>query len=381
VHRIALALVIALLAEPGSKASAQRLPVPSLRLAAGFGVDTTSSAAREVFDLWRRYLGTASDSARARLWSPSERALWQSHYDLLAGYVYQGFPNLTVIRLLPAVGLPDTYLITTLVSSVDDSTHVVKPLAMFRVYATIEGGRWVLANALPRMTREWRRETIGAITFLSPPTRNFNRRRAQSSAAFVDSLSHAFGLPPPQPISYYFTSDLSETLRALGLEFYPLGSDTVGGRSNVGVRHVYVGSSTNGEGYRHELAHIILAPEVGRQTFPLLAEGLMTWAGGSAGLDYHELLPGLARYLAANPYMTLEEVMERPPLRVGSLDVGYSGLAVLCDLVFRAKGLQGLRAILQAGTTPAEVLDSAAHQLALSRASLGSLWRTTIQKR
>src|SRR5439155_3990697 len=111
-------------------------------------------------------------------------------------------------------------------------------------------------------------------------------------------------------------------------------------------RHVYIGSSINGEAYRHELAHIILAPEVGRRTAPLLAEGLMTWTGGSAGLDYPHLLPGLARYLAAHPGLSLEAVMEDPPPRTGTLDVGYGGLAVLCDLVHRGRGLAGLRAVL-----------------------------------
>jgi hypothetical protein len=373
-----IAILIALVTLWAREAPAG-LPVPSLRLAIGFGVDTTASPAREVFDLWRRYLVEPSDSVRAGLWSEAERAKWRQ-YDLVAPYVYQGFSDYTVVRLAPAVGLPNTYLITTLVSAVEESTQVVRPLALYRVYATVEAGRWVLANALPRMTRTWRQENIGAISFVFPSTHTFDTRLARATAAFVDSLAIAFGQPAPQPISYYFTTDLEETIRALGLEFFPLGADTIGGRSNKFVRHVYVGASTNGEGYLHELAHIILAPEVGDRTSPLLAEGLMTWTGGSVGLSYPRLLPGLARYLAANPALSLETVMENPPPRIGSLDVGYDGLAVLCDLVHRRRGLAGLRAILQAGRTPAEVLDATARQLGISRGSLNSLWRGTILK-
>jgi hypothetical protein len=188
-------------------------------------------------------------------------------------------------------------------------------------------------------------------------------------------------LPAPSPITYYFTADLSETLRALGLEFFPLGSDTVGGRSNIYVRQVYVGSSTNGEGYRHELAHIVLAPEVGPRTAPLLAEGLMTWTGGSAGLDYHQLLPGLRRYLSDNPALTLQALLENPPPRVGSLDVGYDGLAVLCNLVFVKRGLPGLRTTLSAGRKPEDVLDAAAGQVQVTRSSLDSLWRAEVLRR
>ena len=82
-----------------------------------------------------------------------ERERWPL-FDLLNGYVYQGSSNLfTVVHLAPAVGLDSTYLIRTLVSRVSDSGQTVTPLARYRVYATREGGRWVLGNALPRVTR------------------------------------------------------------------------------------------------------------------------------------------------------------------------------------------------------------------------------------
>ena len=80
------------------------------------------------------------------------------------------------------------------------------------------------------------------------------------AAAFVDSLALAFQVPPPPAVGYYFTDDLIQTLGAAGLEFFPLGSDTVGGRSNALDHLVFIGSSSNGEGYRHELAHVILGP-------------------------------------------------------------------------------------------------------------------------
>src|SRR6266850_1460858 len=85
------ALLIALVTLSAGEPSA-KLPVPSLRLALGFGVDTTGSPAREVFDLWRRYLTESSDSVRAGLWSQAERATWQP-FDLVGPYVYQGFSD------------------------------------------------------------------------------------------------------------------------------------------------------------------------------------------------------------------------------------------------------------------------------------------------
>jgi len=101
----------------------------------------------------------------------------------------------------------------------------------------------------------------------------------------------------------------------------------------------------------------------------------MTWTGGSAGLDYADLLPGLARYLSDHPELTLQSLLEDPPPRVGSLDVGYDGLAVLCKMVFDHSGLPGLRALLSAGTDPSTIVATAAQALGIPPAGLDSLWR------
>src|SRR6266568_4805355 len=194
-----------------------QLPDAPVRVAVGFGVDTISVLNHEIFGLWR------------------------------------------------------SYLIRTLVASVSDSGQVVRPLALYRLYATREGGRWVLANALPRLTRRWNHETIGRISFVFPLGQRFARARAEATAAFVDSLALAFQVPPPPAVGYYFTDDLIQTLGAAGLEFFPLGSDTVGGRSDALDHLVFIGSSSNGEGYRHELAHVILGPFLA----PLNAAGLV----------------------------------------------------------------------------------------------------------
>lgn len=355
------------------QSAAAQLPVDSLRLVVGFGVDTTASPQREILALWRRYLTEPSDSVRATLWSARER-LASPHYDLLRPYVYQGFKHFTVVHLGPAAGLPHTFVIRTLVSRANASRDV-RPLALYRVYATVEDDRWVLANALPRNTRDWRRTSIGKITFVYPPTYQFNQQRGRATAAFVDSLARTFDLPKPEPMTYYFTDDFGETFRALGLEFFPSGGDPVGGRSNVFQRHAYAGMSVNGESYRHELAHIVLAPLIPSGTSGLVMEGLMTWTGGSAGHEYVDLLPGLAQYLSNHPELTLEGLLKNPPPRVGSLDVGYSGLAVLCKMVFGRAGLAGLRALLSAGSDPGTVVSTAAQTLRVSPAQLNSMWR------
>ncbi len=350
-----------------------------MHVAVGFGVDTSGAANHEIFALWRSYLSSRPSCAQqSSLWSPSELARWPV-VDLLCSYVYQGFSKFTVVHLAPAVGLDSTYLIRTLVASVSDPGQDVQPLALYRVYATREGGRWVLANALPRLTRRWHHERIGRVTFVFPLTQSFARARAEATAAFVDSLARAFEVSPPPAIGYYFTDDLIKTLGAAGLEFFPLGSDTVGGRSNALDHIVFIGSSRNGEGYRHELAHVILWPFLAPlNAAGLVQEGLMTWVGGSAGFDFKELMPGLKHYLDAHPDLTLDGILTNPPPRRGSLDVGYDSLAVLCKMVHDASGLGGIRSLASAGHEPRAVLSSAARLLNVPPAQLDSLWRERI---
>ena len=368
-----LGLIVVLL---GTRLVAQEPPVP--RVALGFGVDTTRSPNREIVALYQHYLAHRPDGSRPSSdWSPSEQQRWPV-FDLVSGYVYQGFTNFTVVQLAPAVGLDSTYLIRVLVSAVD-STRAVRPLALYRVYALREAGKWVLANALPRMTREWSHETIESVTFHYPPAHAFARARAAETARFADSLARAFEVPSPA-IEYYFADDLIETFRALGLEYFPTGEDTVGGRSNTADRQVFIGSSAAGETYRHEIAHIVLQPLVERLHPPgLLMEGLMTWTGGSAGLDFRSLLPGLAIYLDRHPEITLDTVLQHPPQREGSLDVGYDGAAVLCAMIFEHAGRRGVETLLGAGRDAEPVLAAAAHFLKVPRKDLDSRWRLWIE--
>lgn len=187
----------------GTAGSARaQVPGRPTRLAIGFGVDTVRSPDREILALYRHYLLHRLDSIRPHPdWAGAEQARWPV-FDLLSGYVYQGFQDFTIVHLAPAAGLDSTYLIRTLISSVDDSTREVRPLALYRVYVIRDGGHWVLANALPRLTRAWTRETIGRVTFIHPPTRPLARARAAAAAAFVDSLAGAFRLPAPPGIDY-----------------------------------------------------------------------------------------------------------------------------------------------------------------------------------
>lgn len=354
-------------------------PAPVVHVAVGFAVDTTSAPNQEIFDLWSAYLKShPSCETPSPFWSPTERA-GPLRGDLLCNQVYQGFTAFTVVNLEPAAGMDSTYFIRTLVGTVADSGTAYRPLALYRTYAVREAGHWVLANALPIETREWRHEQVGRITFVFPVTYPFSRARAVGAAQFVDSLAHAWSLDPPAAIGYYFTAHPKDTQRAMGLDFVP-APDTTWGLADTRSDLVFVGSSSSGEDYRHELAHLVLIPFVAaHHPSRAVNEGLATWTGGSAGLRFHALLPGLERFLHAHPDVTLAQILTDPPRREGSLDVEYDGFAALCQLVYAQGGLAAITALADAHNDHDALLDAAARAMGVQRSELDRAWRAGVK--
>lgn len=75
-----------------------------------------------------------------------------------------------------------SYAIRTLFLYRDSTIAKGLPYALCRVYATREGGNWVLANSLDQLTRDWRRTRYPPITFVYPMTHRFDAARARRSA-------------------------------------------------------------------------------------------------------------------------------------------------------------------------------------------------------
>ena len=106
----------------------------------------------------------------------------------------------------------------------------------------------------------------------------------------------------------------------------------------------------------------------------------MTWAGGRATTAFEDLAPGLARYLAARPGVTLEAILRDSPERANGVDPAYDGLAALCHMVGEAGGAPAVRTLLAAGRQPDEVLDAAASLLHIPRHRLEERWRSVVME-
>jgi hypothetical protein len=372
-------LVLATAVQGGDRTDPPAAP----RIALGFGVDTTASPVGDIFRMWRAFLQDRPDSLHpSPFWSRTEQAQYRD-YLLGRDYLFQGFPrqfpSVTVLTITPAVpGAESLYVIRTLVGGVYQPGDEVRLLGIFRVYAQRTTTGWALSNAISRVSADWVREPIGSITFVSPPSRRLDRGRARRSARFADSLAKAFGLPPKQ-LTYYVADTPEGMFRLQGLDFVPEPSQSgVGaGRADDINGLVFSGSPVVQEGYRHEIAHVVLAPlRTSPRTPWLVVEGIATWTGGLQDHSFPELMREFAFYLKNHWGYSLDSALTGPP--PAGLDTRYATGAILFQLAYERGGIPAVRSIFRVQDTPSAIRLGFAKALGVAPDALDAVWRRKV---
>lgn len=372
-----LSTATALVITTFSIASAQE----SVRVTLSFGVDTTAgawsdaswhSAVPQIFNAWREYLQSNPRSqSPTQLWSAEEQSRWPA-FDLTAAIAYQGF-SATVLDIQPTfLGTTDEFVVKTLFATTG-SDRGIRAIALTRVYAIQEDGRWVFSNALPRLTSDWTQEVVGAITYVHPPSHAFDRSRAQRARVFIDSLAAEFELDSPEPFTYYLATSPEELHRIMGVDwtFGRLGH----GYAIPWNRLLLVGDVTFREENRHELVHYVLAPltSTGR-THSMLSEGAATWLGGSVGRDFPELIREYARFLELRPEVDLDSILE-----ANDPDMGWSpGGAILLQMVWERGGIGAVKEAMAAGRGNPELRQTMVKLLGTPWNQIMAQWRTRV---
>ena len=384
VRTISAALLFgAVAASPAiTQASEPSLEAPALTV--GPGVDTLGKAQHDLLVLWRSYLNERPYTYEPkRQWSSVEQRRWPI-FDLAMPAVYQSAAEYqrtraTVVALDAAnPGDSSVFVIRTLFTSQDSASGRELPVALTRVYAVREGGAWVLANALTRLTADWRRTVMGPITFIYPRDHRFDPVLARHAVRFADSLATVFGAPHPKGVTYYLARSPEEAFRISGVDFARPGTT---GRSFPGNYMIFSGLPAYGEFYPHELTHLTLGWLPGLPMPPVLDEGLAFWLGGSRGRSWPELRADLAVALQADSSLTLSRLLaERPatdPLR-------STAAGGLLQLAHERGGVSMVKRVLSPahGPTARDILRGAEDALGCTRAELEAGWRQLIfQKR
>lgn len=337
-----------------------------------------STEVRAVRQLWGSYLeskqGRFAEAATipSPLWSAAEQHRWPL-YDLAASYI----PDGAVVRVLGirSTGVAHDYEIVSEFRASGPASEVAGSTVRTTVYATLENGHWVLANALPRKTAEWSRATVARIKYVVEPGIVFDRTKATRAAAFVDSLADALEVPRLDSLEYYVASSVDAALNALGVT-YAARYGSHGGFAKPVNRQLFSGDPTLGENYRHELTHLVVLPLLQNSSTTILAsEGFATWLGGTEGTDFRGSVSSLAQHLAAHPSETLDSVMDSPSTPQAAR---YSAGAVLCEMLFETGGTATVKQFLQTG--PSDVRVVLERLLGRPWATIAEEWRRAVNR-
>ena len=354
----------------------------SLRVVPGWGLDTSSTGSGdyttqgpvpEIYRVWRDYLRSdAQRQSPTKYWSAAEQRRW-SRYDIAGGYAYQGFPATVLSIQLARPGATDEYVVRTLFASTDGPAMDVKPIALTRVYAIRESGHWVFANALPRLTRDWKRRVVGHITYIVQPGHRFDDGKARSAARFADSVAAMFGVKPITDLNYYVADTPEEIHRILGLDFVVAGDQA--SYSDPGRQMILVGNSVFGENHRHELTHSVLASLTWTpNTSSIINEGTATWLGGSLGQSFPDVMKDYAAFLASHPAITLDSVLTVHEHDLGTRPAG----AALVEMTYLHGGVAAVKALMTAGRTDAQLRAALEKNLGTTWPEIERLWRAHV---
>lgn len=331
---------------------------------------------RQALETWNEYLaskrGRYSSAAGmpSPLWVRSEQKRWPV-YDLASFYI----PNHAepeVLSVQSVISGPfREYMIRTRFSTPHASPWS-RALTM-TVYATKEDKNWRIANALPRRTARWKRDTIGGITYVYAPGYPYDRVRARNAARYVDSLALVFGVGATH-ITYYLGTSIDEVYRLMGLESAVKYGPT-GGVSQPVNGQLFSGMPSVGEDYRHELAHMVLRPLMRSSTTYFISEGIATWTGGTSGMKPREAMLALNEFLERHPSVTLDSLLSG----THSSPQLYAGAAAVVAMIYEVRGVDGVRSLFGAGPTLTAFRDHVASALASPWPQVMQDWRSFVR--
>ncbi|MBL7950914.1 MAG: hypothetical protein JNM62_04285 [Flavobacteriales bacterium] len=253
-------------------------------------------------------------------------------------------PTLMSIR---ETGVPDQRLLTVRWAKMDSSgvAERVRYVFDFLARGTAEGVR--LGSPLDHTTQQWERKRFGTVEYIISPQHAFSEQQARQQLADIDRLSRFFELPT-FPIHFYSCTDPTELFRMHGYQQHPLMHVFPTGGRAEGTDIVYSGN--NKDVYTHEVVHLFSSRKFGERPW-VLDEGMATLLAGSNEYDFTWHRANLKRYLEEEPDVDLVAICATydPTYINEHTNVAYAIGGVLCELMLRRKGKEGLFKALAAG--------------------------------
>lgn len=318
-----------------------------------------------IVNLYINYIESSPDSIYNNpFWNSAEKKKYED-FDISRNSVFQGgqgawtaksFYNFFTAHILSIEKRDSVYKIRVMYYRTEKDKYAedakrFNPAQIQRYYAIKENGEWKLANAFTFDLADWHSVETKYINYHFPNSSLYSEGLAEKANRFCDSIICRFDFPPlEEKIEYYICTGEFEVGEVLGYDYYIYGwalGKTIQNKIISGNGTVY---------YPHEFVHFIDDdPEARGHN---VSEGFATWLGGSVGKSYPEMAKIFADEYFGNDTAnfafawTWENKLNK-----------YCLGALIIDLVFDAKGDQGVLDFMKMPSKTAEETQNSIQEL------------------
>jgi hypothetical protein len=245
---------------------------------------------------------------------------------------------------------------------------------LFNLYAMRDkNNRFVLKNVISEKLNKWKRRQFKNITyFFDEKSKNFDDEVKQQSK-FEDKLTELFDVVK---LDYKFIicKNNSETFRIRGYEFEPaMFLNNIGGTAFQAQKIIFAGN--NSAFYPHELTHLYTY-EYFLDIHYLIDEGISTYLGGARELNFRQHKKKLKKYVDEKNINLFDYLMDdykRHTLIDKNSSILYSGGALICDVIYKKKGKEGLVTLMSSGRSNEELTKTLEKLLKVDRGAINNL--------
>lgn len=316
-------------------------------------VDTSKTATKEVYNLYKSYLNSRPDSIYQNPnWNEQEAKKYLKSKDLRIDrsankmfyyanakkYFNSYKPKILQIDSIET----NRYQIKTIFTKEcpDAEDKGFNPDYITKLYAVRnKEGLFKLENVISYDTRNWKTYNFKFITYIVHPNCTFNKKDALKAVAFCEKISKQFNIKE-EPFTYYLLPNSDEMGKLYNFDYW---TSYLGGQTIKSFQEIF---TTHGNAnYPHEFVHLLFPlPKDNVSYCPMIInEGLATWLSGPRiNETFDHALRKTSKIFEKKDEISLEDIMTFKIRNEFDNSILYVTGGVICKLVYEKYGEKGI---------------------------------------
>lgn len=340
-------------------------------------VDTSAADVKSVIQLYENYYNAKPDSIYDNpFWNEREKKQYHD-FDFSRESLFQSgmkahdlFKYFTPF-LLSVEPKGQKYQLRVLFSSTTTNPKYVgsKVWCIQKLNAVKQNDEWVLENLMVDLTEKWQSKIYGCITYVYPPSFQFNDNNALKSIAFCNDIIQRFNPTFNNEFKFYITGNIDDMGLLENFDYYFTGMTS--GKAREGM----ILSAKGNEYYPHEFIHKLLPTNPTRGY--VIDEGLAEFLGSKKDTSiYKKRMSQLATDLKDNTEKFNFDSVLSQSVRFNGYQTAYPAGAAICEIVCNICGDKGLIKLLSANTSDFKnMIESVCSITNLSKLELEQKWK------